>query len=47
VIPIIGSESLLPKNSTLDFIQSVLSEDEITIDLFRDLPKQWSIFGKL
>jgi tRNA pseudouridine13 synthase len=45
VIPIIGSESLLPKNSTSDFIQSVLSEDEITIDLFRDLPKQWSVSG--
>jgi hypothetical protein len=37
--------SLLPKNSTPDFIQSVLSEEEITIDLFRNLPKQWSVSG--
>ncbi len=45
MIPIIGSESLLPKNSTSDFIQSVLSEDEIIIDLFQDLPKQWIGLG--
>ena len=45
VIPIIGSDNLMPNNSVSDYIESLLAEEEITIDLYRNLPKQWCVFG--
>ncbi|XP_054163748.1 pseudouridylate synthase 7 homolog [Oppia nitens] len=45
VIPIVGSDIVWPTNCIGKYIESLLAEDNISIDLFRNLPKQWLVCG--
>ena len=45
VLPMLGTDNLLPNNSVSDYIKSLLAEDDVTIDLYRNLPKQWALAG--
>lgn len=45
VLPIVGGLSKLPTNRTLDFIHQILQEDNVSIEDFGSLSKQWCVNG--
>ncbi|CAG2163534.1 unnamed protein product [Oppiella nova] len=45
VLPVIGSDNVWPTNSVGDYMRELLGEDEVSVDMFKALPKQWCVFG--
>ena len=45
VLPVVGTDNIMPNNSVSDYIESLLTEEGITLEMYRNLPKQWCCFG--